>query len=380
MKIHRALTLLAVIGAAAFVSASRAPATPEQEFVAIVKAFVGMGQPGDWSSLEQLPGIRWAPLPPASLTNCAADGGCFARQGTASIGGRQVGVIATGARTMVLNVYFRNGGAPFGEGGILAAMKDAALTATLARCPVRGGRGSTNWYRIDGTNVSPSYLAVQAATAGRNNEGFVLSAGAELPRLQPNQLAMYSEQCESGAVQTPTATSLPHEQLARTIVSLLLPSSGSATLNWKSLASLSTGITWNGPDAKRGYGDAQNPYGVPGSITLAGRPFSVLATGTATQVRVITLDEGGLHPRGEHMLGVVYQKGIAVQLDHCGPVYTESTNNWYRLTSPTTRPALIRQSIRYDGNQVQDAYELRLDASQPTHDARDRLPGVNGCK
>jgi hypothetical protein len=60
-------------------------------------------------------------------------------------------------------------------------------------------------------------------------------------------------------------------------------------------------------------------------------------------------------------------------------VYTESTNNWYSLTSAKTRPAMIRQSIHYDGNQVGDTYELRLDGTLPTRDARDRNPGTNGC-
>jgi hypothetical protein len=40
---------------------------------------------------------------------------------------------------------------------------------------------------------------------------------------------------------------------------------------------------------------------------------------------------------------------------------------------------MLRQSIRYEGNQVQDSYELRLDASLPARDARDRDPGMGGC-
>jgi hypothetical protein len=40
---------------------------------------------------------------------------------------------------------------------------------------------------------------------------------------------------------------------------------------------------------------------------------------------------------------------------------------------------MVLQSIRYDGTQVQDAYELRLDGSLPARDSRDRDPGVNGC-
>jgi hypothetical protein len=96
-------------------------------------------------------------------------------------------------------------------------------------------------------------------------------------------------------------------------------------------------------------------------------------------VKAFFLEENGLHPKGEHMLGVVYEKGIAVQLVRCGPVYTESTNNWYSLNSRGTRPAMILQSIRYEGNNVQDSYQLRLDGTLPTRDSRDRNPGTNGC-
>ena len=382
MKIRSAgvmLTLAATVSLAAF----RPRDTPEEEFVAIVRAWVTMGLPSDWPQLEALPGVRWAPLPPKSLDNCAPDGGCFERHGVTNIGGRTVAVIATGARTMVFNIYFRNGGAPFGEAAILNALKAASLTTTLARCPGRDGTGSSNWYRLGGGNVSPSFLSVQPATARRNNEGFVLSAGTDLPKLQPNQLALYSEHCAAGAVQQPVATTKPHEQVAQTVVALLVPTRGAVSYDWKSLTALPIGINWDAAGAKRvdlSYRNDRNPFSLSGSVTLAGRSYSALASGTQTQVAVIYLDESQLHPRGEHMLGVVYQKGIAVQLRRCGPVYTESTNNWYALTSANTRPAMIRQSLRYDGNQVQDAYELRLDGSLPVRDPRDRDPGVNGCR
>lgn len=383
MNVRRVSHTMALIGSVALFTAFRPSATPEQDLVAIVKAWVMMPQPGDWSSLDKLPGIRWAPLPPSSLTNCLSDGGCFARQGVATIAGRNVAILASGARTMVFNLYFRNGGAPFGEAAILAALKDAALTTTLTRCPVRGGAGSTNWYRLGGASVAPSVIAIQAASARRTGEGFVISNGADLPKLQPNQLAMYSERCEAGATQQPVSTTLAHEALAQTFVTLLAPASAAATYDWNTLLALPTGISWTASAPVRGdlsYRNDRNPYNVQGTLKLGGREFSVLVSGSATQVQTIYLDEMGLHPRGEHMLGVVYQKGVAVQLSRCGPVYTESTNNWYALTSAKTRPAMIRQSIRYDGNQVQDTYALRLDGSLPARDPRDRNPGVNGCR
>lgn len=355
------------------------PPAPEDELVAIVQAYAGMNQPADWRGLEQLPTIRWAPLPPTMLQNCAPDGGCFARQGTANIGGRPIAVVATGARTMVFNIYLRNGGAPFGEESVLAALRRTPVTATIARCPVRGSRGSTTWYRLGGAEVRPAHLAVQAANARRMGEGFVLSAGADLPALQPNQLALYSEQCAPGAAQRPVATALPHEELAGSVVALLT----AAPYDWRGLAALPTGVRWDSAGPSRGdltYRNDPNPNHMNGRVSFGGRDFSVLASGTPTQVKTVYFDEAGLHPRGEHMLGVVYQKGIAVQLTRCGPVYTASTNNWYRLTSAKTRPAMIRQSIRHDGNQVQDVYEVRLDGSLPARDPRDRNPGVNGCQ
>ena len=41
---------------------------------------------------------------------------------------------------------------------------------------------------------------------------------------------------------------------------------------------------------------------------------------------------------------------------------------------------MVKQSIRYEGNQVQDSYELRLDGNLPARVARDRDPGVNACR
>jgi hypothetical protein len=297
------------------------------------------------------------------------------------LGGRSVAMVASGARTMVMHLYFRNSAAPLGEAAVVAALAQAGFTTELARCPVRGGAGSTNWHRLRGANLASAYLAIQMTRGATPTEGFILSTGDDLPALQPNQLALYSTQCAAGAEQRPVATQLPHQRVAEVITSLLVPAAASQ-LTWQALAAVPTGIEWAAGGPKpvdySTLGDA-NPVSLSGNATWSERRFSARASGTATQVRSIFLEEGGQHPRGEHMLGVVYEKGIAVRLVRCGPVYSESTNNWYSLTSARTRPAMIRQSIHYDGNQVADTYELRLDGSLPARDPRDRNPGVNGC-
>ena len=56
-------------------------AAPEAELIEAVKVALGKNFDTDWSGLEALPGIKWAPLPPTSLQNCLLDGGGYARQG-----------------------------------------------------------------------------------------------------------------------------------------------------------------------------------------------------------------------------------------------------------------------------------------------------------
>jgi hypothetical protein len=364
-------------------SAFQAGPGPEQEFAGIVKAYYAMSLPAGWDALEKLPYIKWAPLPLTMLKNCLPDGGCFTRQGAASLGGRTLAVVATGARTMVLNLYFRNGATPFGEAAVVAAVREAGLTADLARCPVRGGAGSTDWYRLQGAKLSAGFLSIQAARGARTAEGFVLSHGDELPPLQPNQLALYSEQCAAGTERKPVSAIKPHQRLAEVVVALLAPAAGPPLYDWQALAARPTDIKWDPAGPRKtdlSYKSDPDPMAQSGAVTWGGRKFSAMASGTATQVRTIYLEEQGMHPRGEHMLGVVYEKGITVRLVRCGPVYTESTNNWYGMASAKTRPAMIQQSIRYEGNQVQDSYAIRLDGSLPARDPRDRDPGVNGCR
>jgi hypothetical protein len=313
------------------------------------------------------------------LTNCLPDGGCFTRQGTLVLGDRKFLVIASGARTIVSHIYFRNATAPIGEPAVVAALKQSGFAIELVRCPVSNTSGGTNWYRLKAASSEPGYLSVQTSCNGRPCEGFVVSLGADLPPLQPAQLRLYSESCsatDSGA-RKPVSTSMPPEQLANVLVALLPPVSGPAFYDWKTLPTLMPAAKWS-PGGPKQF--PPNPMQLSGQLTLSGREFSVLASGQPAQVQLITFDEMRLHPRGEDLLGHLRTQGLDVKLTRCGPVYTESINNWYAVTSPKTRPAMLRQSLRLDGSQIQDAYEIRFDNTLPKRDPRDRDPGVSGCK
>jgi hypothetical protein len=378
-----AFAAAAAFFALSFVPRASAADAPEVELAKLITAFYDQPEAADWQSVEALPGVRWAPLPPAELPNCLPEAGCFARPGGTSIAGRNVVAVATGARTFVISVFLRNSGPPFGEGPVVTALNAAGFNTQLARCPAANSRGGTNWYRLQRGGANAGFLSVQTACNGRACEGFTLSRGDRLPQLQPNQLALYTENCAAGADRTVSSVVLPHEQVAKTLVALLPPAAGPALYSWDALAKLDTKIQWPSGAAKAGdlsfKGDA-NPWMQTGYADYSGRAYSYLFSGSPTEVKVMYADENGLHPAGEDVLGLLRSQGFTVTLARCGPVYTESTNNWYRLTSASTKPAMLKQSIRRDGAQFQDAYELRLDASLPARDPRDRDPGVNGCR
>jgi hypothetical protein len=132
-------------------------------------------------------------------------------------------------------------------------------------------------------------------------------------------------------------------------------------------------------DFANDYKDDPNPYSMSADVTYAGRHFPVTASGSGSQALAVHLDETGLHARGEDVLGALRVQGFTVQLVRCGLIYTESTHSWYRMTSAKTRPVVLKQSIRREGNQAQDTYMLRLDGTLPSRDPRDRDPGVGGC-
>jgi hypothetical protein len=381
LRTRPAVVIAMVIASLSLLPAFRVSLGPEDEFASIVAAFLDRNAENSWEGLEKLPLIKWAPLPPTSLKNCLPDLGCYTREGRLTLGGRTMTVVATGARTIVSNLYVRNAAEPLGESAVVAALGKSALSPRLARCPASSA-ASTDWYALTGGQVSPGYLAVQSKCKGKPCEGFVLTRGEKLPPLQPNQLAMYSEQCEAGAERKVVSTGKPPELIAGAILLLLPPATAKAPYDWKTMVAIQSGIEWNPGGPKPGNmshrGDP-GPMLQSGHVTLGGREFSVAASGSATQVRTIYLEEMGMHPKGEHMLGALYEKGITVKLVRCGPVYTESTNNWYSATSSATRPVMIQQSIRYDGNQVQDSYAVRLDGTLPARDPRDRNPGAGGC-
>jgi hypothetical protein len=242
---RRLVTTLALVSIPVTTLLSQAGPTqpPEAQVIELVTTFLARDFVLDWDGLKRLPGVTWAPQV-TSLDNCLPDGGCFTLQGRATIAGRNLTVVATGARTIVSYVYLRNGSAPFGEARLLRALEQAELAPELARCPLPGKAG-TNWYRLRNAVLNPGILSIQTSCRGRPCEGLVLSLGEELPALQPAQLSLYSEQCTTGAERIAVSNLKPHERLAEVVVAVLASASGPALHDWSTLAGLATDIVWN---------------------------------------------------------------------------------------------------------------------------------------
>ena len=179
-----------------------APAkTPADGFAAVLG---GLLKPGDyaansfydWRHIETAPHVTWAALPPEMLDKPMSNGEYFRRAGIATVAGQQLKVLAGGARTMVMNLYFKNEGKPIGTPALLAALKGAGYTATLARCPKLKGLNAPVWYRLSAPGKRPGYLWVTGARPPQQPwEGFSLSLDEALKPLTPREAAVYTDRC-----------------------------------------------------------------------------------------------------------------------------------------------------------------------------------------
>ena len=181
--------------------ASASAQSAEDQLAQVVAALMmpagSEGSYGDWSQIESVKQIRWEALPPNMLDNALPDGSYFTRRGLANLGGQPFGVVATGARTMVVNVYLRNvGQAPVGEPKVLAALQRKGISLDLARCPIKGSAGAGNqWWQVKAPGKRPAFFNSQTNCNGKPCEGYALLLGSELPTLTPEQQRLYTDRC-----------------------------------------------------------------------------------------------------------------------------------------------------------------------------------------
>lgn len=344
----------------------------------------------DWQSIESVKGVAWQKLPPKMLENCLPDGGCFTRSGAAKVGGKPVNLLVTGARTMTSNFYIKNNGAHIGESALLEAMKAAGLGPVIARCPLKANDATHNskWWRVK-SGQATGYASLTYACGAKRCEGIGYSVGADLPKLDPAELAMYSEQCTAGvAAAKPVASELPHQAIAKTIATAI-PATGEAQpYSWDAMRARLPGYAWNKAlwphDPAISYDDDPNHFALSGAgtLALATREFSIMATGDAKLARLLRMEEAGSHPRGEDvkLLQALRDAGFTVTLARCGKIYMEQKLTWYELTNAKKRTAFLLIDTGQEGKREHARYRLYLDGALPALKQGEANAGSGRCR
>jgi hypothetical protein len=366
-----AMRSLAVV---CFIVSSDAQAAGESLARSIVAMMMPAGTESsfaDWHDLEAVEDIRWEALPPNMLDDGLPDGSYFTRRGLANLDGRPVGVVATGARTMVMNVYFRNVGAPQGDAIAFEALKHMGYTAELVRCPVKGAVAADRWWRISGPGKRPAVLQTQTSCNGKPCEGYALLLDGTLPSLLPQQRGQYTDRCagaEAGAAMPPLP---PWDQQLASLFAAWIPRRGAQSLDWQALDK-TVGARWQPLPPRESAqpwkeGDS-NHFMRSGEVDLGGRVLMASATGNRDGATNFYLEDQHTQATRGDVLKALQRNGYVVQLLRCGKMYARSSRNWYRVTGSDAQPAVLDYGLRCDSDacpKAQELYGLSLTGSLP---------------
>jgi len=67
-------------------------------------------------------------------------------------------------------------------------------------------------------------------------------------------------------------------------------------------------------------------------------------------------------------LRALWRKGYDVRLARCGKLYQLSTQTWYRVTGPASRPVMVQRGMRCDTTacpRADESYRLALTGALP---------------
>ena len=321
----------------------------------------------DWHSIERVSSVRWALPPPNMLDESLPDGAYFTRSGAAIVDGRPLDVVATGVRTMVMNAYFRNRGKAIGAAAVTDGLRRRGFAVELVRCPLtESPEADRHWWRIGG-GVQPAWLRVSTRCEGEPCEAFVLMFEQDLVTMTPAESRVYSDRCPPD----PTAMHPPlppwDEQLA-VLIARLVPMPGALAARWEDLDTLPR-TRWNPPPVLERVGTPDDArFARVGQADLGGRVLHLHATGTRERIVAIELEDARMQADRGDVLAALRAAGIAVELVRCGRPYLLSRGNWYRLTDPADRRAVLRQKVSCDTGacpRAQETYVLTLGDTLP---------------
>jgi hypothetical protein len=363
-----------------------APAAPASNPAAVARLFVQFLLPasveysaGDWDMVRAVRAVRWS-KGPILLDKPTPEGAFFALPGQIAIGGRQAVVVANGARTMVFNYYLLDPAPPGNPEAAAAGFKAAGYTLAPARCPI-GGRDypdSRRWYRITYPGKRPAYLYTTTIKTG--GSGYVLYIGG-LPTMSERDAPLFTDDCANAAA-TPQGFRTGTEAVVALFDQLIRPTSAAASLPWPTVKKLPS-ITWRkGPDhvtiPYSGGGDDPNPYTLSGTIKTPTTESETRATGTAgaaTRFYFRYLD----HIRPGEVFDRLRGKGYRITAIRCGKAYTKMSENWFSITAPGKRPAILYRAFSNDLGPTKVSFVLRIDNVMPPIAQGQRAAPPSGC-
>lgn len=314
----------------------------------------------DWGELESIKGVQWQPLPPNMLDDGLPDGSYFTRRGLAQLDGRPVGIVATGARTMVTNVYFRNVGAPLGDGAVIAPLERLGIHAELLRCPIGAKAGGDRWWRISGAGKRAAVLQSQTTCNGKRCEGYALLLDGALASMSPQDRTHYTDRCTGPQAGTALPALPPWDEQLAAIFDAWIRAGTADGIAWDALGAIGA-IHWQAPSPQESAQPWSEPFpyrfALTGEADLGGRMMRATATGERAAAMALYLEDQRTQSSRGTVLTSLQGKGYQVRLLRCGKVYTRSSRNWYEIRRAGAPPALLAYGLRCDSDACPKADE-----------------------
>lgn len=314
----------------------------------------------DWGDLESVSTVRWQPLPPNMLDDGLPDGSYFTRRGLAQIDGRPVGIVATGARTMVTNLYFRNVGAPIGDGAVIAPLERLGIQAELLRCPIGTAGGGDRWWRISGAGKRAAVLQSQTNCNGKRCEGYALLLDGTLASMSPQERRLYTDRCTGAQAGTALPSLPPWDVQLAAIFDAWIRAGTADGIAWDALGAIGA-IHWQSPMPQESTQPWKEPFPYrfarSGEADLGARMMQATATGERTAAMALYLEDRRTQPSRGNVLASLQGRGYQVTLLRCGKVYTRSSRNWYEIKRAGAPSALLAFGLRCDSDTCPKADE-----------------------
>jgi len=341
---------------------------------------------GAWEDLEADRAIRWG-AGPTMLNKPSPDGNFFARPGQATLSGRPVTVVASGARSMVFSVYVGDPAPPMDPETLVAGLRQAGFAVTPARCPADPhGAAPRRWYRVVLARKKPAFLYAGPLQSG--GTGYTLFLN-DLPSMTQQEATLYTDNCSGapGGAAAPGPAARPttgQAGVVAVIEALLRPIGAAATLPWTNLKGLPA-ITWTSAAPMKmanpysDVGQDMNPRLLEGEFKTATTRMQAIATGDERAANRFMLRDGQRIPRGA-VFAALARDGYSLTPLRCGKVYTETSQAWFRIAGPGKQPAILYRAHHSSAGVLSEDYALRLDNTLPPAEPGQAPPVGGRCR